>query len=376
MAEWEALLAGDQGVARAHYEAARNLAAARGFSYRPISDLTAVDLPEVLGRIKSLGPPDAPAPPVVAKAVLGAVPPVYSDLDGAFAEYLEFTRDRHLKKSDAQKIKWKRPREVAIRNFETVVYGSAPCPPVDQITRAGALKFRDWWSRRAEGGLSSNSANKQFNQLKEIFSTWAALAAPGLENPFSGLALKKAEGRRTPPFSRSWIADRILAPDALAALNPEAADVLLILIKTGLRPPEVTDAPLDDFLVLENIPYLKVAPHGRELKVAHTRRDIPLLGVSLEAARRIVARGGILRYRDKANYWSALVNKYMGNNGLKETPFHTAYSIRHYVEDALLAAGVDDRVRADILGHKYHRPVYGEGGGLAGRRDALLKITP
>ena len=60
---------------------------------------------------------------------------------------------------------------------------------------------------------------------------------------------------------------------------------------------------------------------------------------------------------------------------MKETPQHTAYGLRHYVEDALLRAGVDDRIRADILGHKYHRPIYGDGGGLMGRRDALKKIA-
>jgi len=54
---------------------------------------------------------------------------------------------------------------------------------------------------------------------------------------------------------------------------------------------------------------------------------------------------------------------------------HTCYSLRHYVEDALLAAGVDERVRADILGHKVNRPRYGEGGGLKMRLDALNKIA-
>lgn len=96
-----------------------------------------------------------------------------------------------------------------------------------------------------------------------------------------------------------------------------------------------------------------MAPNGRELKQRHTARDIPLLGVSLEAARRIVARGGIMRYRHKATGWSNLVNKYLETNGLQETPAHTVYSLRHFVEDALLAARVDDRVRADILGHNY-----------------------
>ena len=34
-----------------------------------------------------------------------------------------------------------------------------------------------------------------------------------------------------------------------------------------------------------------------------------------------------------------------------------------------------DRVRADILGHKYERPRYGDGGALGGRRDALALIA-
>jgi len=338
LAEWEALLAGDHGSAREHYEAARKLAAAHGFTYRPVTDLASGPLSGILVRGAALEALGSPASTEVARAVAGAVPVSLPDFNDAFQEYLKFTRDRHLQKSESQKIKWRQPREAAIKNFQTVVYGRRRCPPMDGITRADALKFREWWSDRVERGRSANSANKQFNQLREIFSTWSNLSAPGLENPFSRLSLKKADLKHTPPFSQQWIKDKILAPGALDKLNTEAADVLLVLINTGLRPSEVTDAPLDDYRVFENIPFLRVAPHGRELKVSHSRRDVPLVGVSLEAARRIVARGGILRYQNKANSWSALVNKFMANNDMKETPSHTAYSMRHYVEDALLAA--------------------------------------
>lgn len=133
--------------------------------------------------------------------------------------------------------------------------------------------------------------------------------------------------------------------------------------------------PLRDFCIEDPIPFLRVAPRGRELKQRHTAREIPLLGVSLAAAQRIVAHGGIQRYLHKATHWSNLVNKYLETNGLKETSAHTACSLRHYVEDALLTAGIDDRVRADILGHRYKRPDYGLGGGLAFRRDALKRIA-
>ncbi|MDW3221618.1 MAG: tyrosine-type recombinase/integrase [Paracoccaceae bacterium] len=168
-----------------------------------------------------------------------------------------------------------------------------------------------------------------------------------------------------PPFSPKWVKERLLAPGALGGLNVEAADAFLVLVNTGLRPSEVLSCPLEDFCLDQPIPYLRVAPHGRELKQHHTARDIPLLRVSLAAAQRFVTRGGIQRYCDKANGWSSLANKYLETNGLKETPAHVAYSLRHYVEDALLTAGIDDRVRADILGHKYKRPVYGAGGEFA-----------
>ncbi|WP_138161589.1 hypothetical protein [Parasedimentitalea maritima] len=167
----------------------------------------------------------------------------------------------------------------------------------------------------------------------------------------------------------------MLAPDALAGMNDEERDVFLMMVNTDVRPSEITDAPASDFVLDANIPYLRIAPHGRELKVVHTERDIPLLGGSLEAARRIVAQGGIKRYGQNAGAWSAAANKFLRTNGLKETPKHVAYSLRYYVEDALLAAGVDARIRADILGHEYKRPSYGSGGALLGRRDALSLIA-
>ncbi|MBL9059618.1 MAG: hypothetical protein JNK88_06305 [Mangrovicoccus sp.] len=247
--------------------------------------------------------------------------------------------------------------------------------PVDKTTRADALRFRGWWSARVEAGHKVETANKGFGHLAQIVGTWAKLTDTPLDNAFRGLRLEGKDVGRPPPFSRPWVEECLLAPGAFDGLNDEARDVFLMMVDTGLRPSEITDAPAADFVPDDPVPHFRVAPNGRELKVAHTSRDIPLLGTSLEAARRIVARGGTIRYRHKAGIWSALVNKDLANNGLKETPAHVAYSLRHYVEDALLAAGIDDRIRADILGHKYRRPNYGTGGGLAAREHALRKIA-
>lgn len=375
LAEWEALAAGDGGSARAHYESARKLAHVRGYQYRTLDSLLAAPLEDVVGRIQSLGTPDRLESREVVRAVLGAVPVVLPDLNAVLQEYFTLTATRHLEKSAAQMHRWRLSKTRAVRNFLSAVFPDHS-PPIDQITRADALKFRAWWSNRIQtDGLMAQTANKDFGHLAEIWGTWAELTATSLDNPFSKMALDGASEKRRPSFSREWVSDKLLAPGAFLGLNEEARDVFFVMINTGLRPSEITDAPLEDFCVQDNVPHLKVRPNGRELKVSHTRREIPLLGVSLEAARRIADRGGVTKYQRKASGWSALVNKYLGNNDLKETPNHTAYSLRHYVEDALLRAGVDDRIRADILGHKYHRPVYGDGGGLVGRRDALERIA-
>ena len=379
-AEWEALLAGDAGAAREHYLSAKRLAETRSFAYVPAAKLAAGDIEELVRRVLSLQEGGRLASPAVAAAVLGTVPEVLPTLTEVLDEFVKLTRTRHVQKSDAQRHKWLLPRKRAVANFLTAVVGVRPdgTPkdlPVNEITRGHALQFRAWWSARVLKGHKIETANKDFGHLAQIIGTWAKLTDVPIDNPFRGLRLEGKDGGRTPPFSRSWVEEKLLVTNALAGLNEEARDVFLMMVNTGLRPPEITDAPIEDFAVDAPIPYFRVAPNGRELKVAHTRREIPLLGVSFEAACRIVARGGVGRYRHKAGAWSAAVNKYLASNDLKETPAHVAYSLRHYVEDALLAAGVDDRVRADMLGHKYARPNYGTGGGLSGRRTTLEKIS-
>lgn len=381
LAEWECLRAGDTGQARRHYEAARDLAEHRGFSYVPMGTLASGDLSDLLARVLSLADgATLSASPETAEAVLGAVPESLPDLEQVLEDYFDLTRARHLKKSAPQRDRWEKQRRRVVRHFLEVAApkdsrGKPVAPSINRITRADALKLRAHWVRRVEGGMAPNTANREIGILSEIFKTWNERHAAALENPFTRLTIEGEARPEKPAYSRDFVAGQILAPGALDRLNAEACDILLILVNTGLRPSEVTEAPLADFVLDADIPFLRVAAHGRELKVSHTAREIPLLGVSFTAAKRIASAGGPVRYAHKASTWSALVNKYLSNNSLKESPAHTAYSLRHYVENALLASGADDRVRADILGHKYARPKYGDGGALPARRDALAMIA-
>ncbi|OZB15165.1 MAG: integrase, partial [Rhodobacterales bacterium 34-62-10] len=100
----------------------------------------------------------------------------------------------------------------------------------------------------------------------------------------------------------------------------------------------------------------------RQLKTPYARRVIPLTGVSLEAFRAFP--DGFPRYRNNSAGLSGAVNKYLEENGLRESPEHSFYSLRHSFEDRMLAAGIDDRIRRDLFGHALDRERYGKGATL------------
>ena len=195
-------------------------------------------------------------------------------------------------------------------------------------------------------------------------------------NPFAGLRLHEPNKTSRIPFSDDWIRKKIAAEGALAGLNEEARDILLVMVNTGARPVEIINAELRDWKVGGEFPHLRIrARKGQGLKTEDSEREVPLLGVSLAAAKRIVERGGCIRYMGESSRWSAVVTKYMTENGIREEPGCTPYSLRHSFEDRLLDAGCDERIRADLMGHKYARPNYGAGGRMPRVTEEIAKIA-
>ena len=58
-----------------------------------------------------------------------------------------------------------------------------------------------------------------------------------------------------------------------------------------------------------------------------------------------------------------------------ETEQHRLYGLRHAFEDRLLAAGVDERIRRDLMGHALERERYGEGAKLEQMLSLLEPIA-
>ena len=119
---------------------------------------------------------------------------------------------------------------------------------------------------------------------------------------------------------------------------------------------------------------MKVRAEGdTHIDFHHTVEDTVIaLGQAISSALGDLA--GITRYADRSDGWSALVGKFLRVNGLRETPRHTPYSLRHYCEDELKRAGVDYEVRKHLFGHKIDLPEYGQTP-LEVSRDALERIA-
>ena len=366
---WEALLAGDSSDAETRFEAARELASARGFRFMKVADVAKLEREELLTRIEAVTQTNSGPDLKVAAAVLGGAVEPDITVSKALKLYWTLAKDKTLGKSEDQLRRWKNPRVKAVKNFVDLIGDKA----LAKITGDDMLDFRSWWMERMElEDLTANSGNKDLVHLGDIFKTVNRMKRLGLVLPLSDLAIKEGEQRQRPPFSVDWIKEKILAPCALGGLNTEARCIVLGMVNTGYRPSEGAGLLGAHINLAAKVPHISIEPAGRQLKSKHARRVIPLAGVSLEAFRECPE--GFPRYRDNPSL-SATVNKFMRENGLMETPGHTLYSLRHAFEDRMLAAGVDERIRRDLFGHALDRERYGKGATMEHLQQVVQAIA-
>ncbi|MEP2531188.1 tyrosine-type recombinase/integrase [Shimia sp.] len=369
IAGWEAKLAGDTSDAEQRFEAARELAEARSFRYVRVDRVATLPTDQLLERIDAVsvrkGKPDLKE----AAALLGGAREPEITVTRALELYWDLAREKTLGKSKDQVRKWENPYKKAIRTFISVVGDK----PISAISGDDMLDFRAWWLDRLQHeGLSPGSANKDLIHLGKVLKTVNKMKRLNLLLPLSDLSFKESEASARPPFSDDWIRGKILAPGSLDGLNKDARCILLSMINTGARPSELAALTSHQINLEGSVPHISIEPVERQLKSANARRVIPLCGVSLEAIR--TCPDGFPRYRDSSASLSATVNKFLRGNGLMETPKHTLYSLRHSFEDRMLAAGFDDRIRRDLMGHALDRERYGKGASLDHLRG-LIQAT-
>jgi len=234
---------------------------------------------------------------------------------------------------------------------------------LDQYSTSDAGIFRDWL--REDRNLGIATVHRIFASIKAVVGFAIKELGLDLRNPFAGAYLPPVA-----PSNRSPVALRIIR--TLQAKCYEMDDDLRILLAlitdSGMRLAEATGLHVEDIFLDHDTPHINLRPHAwRTLKTPSSKRLIPLVGASLWAAKRLIARESTYcfpRYTNSescnSNSASAALNKWIKQETKSDIVIH---GFRHSFRDRLRAVSAPlDMV--DILGGWSLQTVgqsYGEG---------------
>ncbi|MQB36866.1 integrase [Agrobacterium tumefaciens] len=372
-AYWRALVQGKGAIgAIEEYEAAVRAAQSLGFTYKPAGDVSQIDMVELERRFR-IAEQNFDISTTIADAVLGTAPEPNPRISDVWKLYTQHNEAGLTGMSPNQLRKHKVSRERALR-YAKDVFGDIE---LSAIRRADTIRFRDWWVQKIKTEkLKAYSANRSITDIAGMLTVIDDALQTEFHKPWEKLRIKETNatklGKR-PPFPVSWIKEKILAEGALDGLNDEGQAIIHVMIETGMRLTEVCNLRPEDIHLHGEVPHIEVAERDdRRNKTDYSVRRVPLVGVALKAMKR--HPNGFPLYQDKSDTASANINKFLWNAGLRPTKSHTVYSLRHTFQDRIENAGASDRMQADLMGHEFGRPTYGDGAEMKRRRDLLLSI--
>lgn len=370
-AYWRGLRDGQSAEARIRFEAARKRATALGLQYQTAGEIRdAGRMDDLLDRVELLISRNSLDDETdVAAALGGERRPklLYSQL---VDEYSEMKKGELVLKSPNQRRKWENPRLLAVENFVSLVGDIS----VEDTARTHTIKFRNWWlDRIVDEDLDIGTANKNIGILSKMYKDYNKVQQLNLPPVFADLRIEGETDKQRAAFTVEHVQQRILGSGTLDKLNDQARALVMLVADSGLRLSEACVLNEQTIHLGAPVPYVQVRPIGRQLKVAHTARDIPLVGVALVAVQAFPQ--GFARYNDKADSLSALVNKYLDNHNLLPTDNHSFYSLRHTFEDRLTAVDAPEKVIAALMGHKSQRPKYGSGPDLVQKQRWMQQMA-
>ena len=209
---------------------------------------------------------------------------------------------------------------------------------IDTYTQLDAAQFRDALFAR---GLTSSSVKRVFSVIKAIMQL--SITEHGLTSPnvFRGTFLpKKDDVRKRQPIPIETIRS---IQNECQTIDDDLRWLIAFLSDSGLRLAEAVGLLITDIRIDTHIPHVVIQQHDwRPLKTASSTRTVPLVGMSLWAAQRIVANSNgpyaFSRYNDgiraNSNHASAALNKWLRIRVPKDCVVH---SFRHSMRDRLRA---------------------------------------
>ncbi len=265
----------------------------------------------------------------------------------------------------------------AERNIQSVV-DVLSNRPLDEYSSSDAAAYRDYLLKR---GLTTNSVKRNFATIRSVINL--AIQEHGLEcrNAFSKVYLpdlNDAKKRKPIPIENIKEIQR-----ECMSIDDEARWLVALISDTGMRLSEAAGLHVDDIKLDCEIPHIDLKPHAwRGLKTRGSQRQIPLVGASLWAAKRVKANNTASPYAfprytsaegTKANSASAAINKWLRPRVPEGCVIH---SFRHSLRDRLRAVQcLSDMI--DQIGGWSTAGVgqsYGEGYDLTATIEFLMQI--
>ena len=345
-AYWRSLADNKVSEAKRAYADAVKLARSLGLDYMTPPAWADKPLADVLGRIETLLVDKRIENPALRKAALGGIEKPKISLSDLFSEFEATQKTALSKMSPDQVRKWKAAKKRAVE----ILIEQRGDKALQDLTRDDALAFADWWEDRVvNDGISAGTANKNITHIGGMIRAVNKRLQLGLDNVFAGTRIEGGRDGKRSPFTVDHITEVILADGALADLNDEARDVVYVVMETGARPSVIVNLSRARIKLDAEVPHITIAAEGRLLKTDQSERDIPLVGMALEAMRR--HPNGFPRYYDKGSNLSATIMKHFKRHGLLPSAKHSVYSFRHSFKDRLKAVEAPEELIDELMGH-------------------------
>jgi len=252
--------------------------------------------------------------------------------------------------------------------------------PLDEYSSSDAAAYRDYLLKR---GLTTNSVKRNFATIRSVINL--AIQEHGLEcrNAFSKVYLPDLDdAKKRKPIPIENIKE---IQKECMSIDDEARWLVALISDTGMRLSEAAGLHVDDIKLDCEIPHIDLKPHSwRGLKTRGSQRQIPLVGASLWAAKRVKATNtnspyAFPRYTSakgtNANSASAAINKWLKPRVPEGCVIH---SFRHSLRDRLRAVQCPSDMIDQIGGWSTAGvgQSYGEGYDLKRLSERIKQIEP
>jgi integrase len=250
--------------------------------------------------------------------------------------------------------------------------------PITSYATSEAAQFRDWC---LDKGMNINSVKRVFASVRSIINLNIREYGLDSTNAFSGSYMP--DGFEAP--KRKPIPDEILKviQSECQSTDDEPRWLVAFISDTGMRLSEAAGLSRDDIHLGEEVPFVDIKPHPwRRLKTTSSHRKVPLVGLSLWAAKQAYAASIspflFPKYCDDkechSNSASAALIKWLKQVAGSDYVIH---SFRHSMRDRLRAVNCPSDMIDQIGGWSSGKvgEGCGEGYSIIKKKEALLSVV-